>query len=160
MQGSNMVFGLVMQDLKQKKYSSAMMRLTRISNGFSKDLSFLNLLARTQRGIRDRAAFIKTLKVIVQLTDAPDYMLELVNALYADGELHEALDVALTMQDMKLSPKFDAELAQVLVKIYLEFSDFEGVHEIADRYPDDDVIVWSMGLVHLTSMQWCAYMGK
>lgn len=150
----DLVFGPVRDSLVQRRYTSAMIKLTSLSNNYSKDLNFLFLLAQTQRALTDFHGLIKTLTVITDLTKSPADYIELMLVLYAEGRLNEALDVALLLQEMELSAVESSVLNRCLVKIYLEFNDYEGVQEVitnhdgADR---DDLMVWAMGLVHLTA---------
>lgn len=146
------VFSLIENDLNSKYYSSAMRRLTTISNEYSRDLTFLNLLARTQRALADFAGLIRTLKQISKQTEADADQIELMKVLYSQGRLNEALDVALTLQEKELSLPQKCALSHCLVKIYLEFCDYEGVEEVYATYANserDDVMLWAKGLVHL-----------
>lgn len=152
-QQSNSVFGLVESDLSQGKYSSAMMRLTTLSNAYSKDLHFLGLLAQTQKALSDYTGLIKTLNATAKLTQSPAAQLDLMYCFYTQGRLNEALDVALVLQDMGLTGVQEKALVQCLVRIYLEFSDYEGIEEVVANYSGvhDDLIMWAMGLVRLAN---------
>jgi tetratricopeptide (TPR) repeat protein len=150
----NSVFGLVENDLDQGKYSSAMMRLTTLSNVYSRDLHFLGLLAVTQKALSDYAGLIKTLNVTAKISGTKASHLDLMYAYYTQGRLNEALDIALLLQDMGLSGIQEKALVHCLVRIYLEFSDYEGIEEVISNYTgnhQDDLIMWAMGLVRLAS---------
>ncbi len=149
---SDSVFGLVEGDLRQRRYTSAMMKLTTLSNNYSKDLKFLGLLAQTQKALADFTSLIKTLQVRAALTQACTDNLALMNMLYSQGRLNEALDVALLLQEKDLSVSESRTLAHCLVKIYLEFNDYEGIQEVVafyDEAAEDDLMVWATGLVRL-----------
>ena len=127
---SNSVFGLVENDFQQHRYTSAMMKLVSLSNTHSKDLSFLSLLARTQNALADFSGLIRTLQVTAGITQSPMDRIELMKLLYSQGRLNEALDVALLLQDLTLVPTDARMLSHYLVKIYVEFSDYEGLQEV------------------------------
>jgi tetratricopeptide (TPR) repeat protein len=150
----NSVFGLVENDLSQGKYSSAMMRLTTLSHIYSRDLHFLGLLAATQKALTDYVGLIKTLNVTAKISGTKASHLDLMYAYYTQGRLNEALDVALYLQDMGLCGVQEKALVHCLVRIYLEFSDYEGIEEVISSYSgnhQDDLIMWAMGLVRLAS---------
>lgn len=143
---------LVESDLQQRRFSSAMGKLTRISNTCSHDLHFLGLLAQTQQGLSDFSGLIRTLSVTAKIRQTAPAFLDLMYALYTQGRLHEALDIGLLLQDMELTEVQARALAQGLVRIYLEFSDYEGVLEIIDAgqgADDDSLMTWARGLVEL-----------
>ena len=56
------VFGQVELDLLNRKFNSAMMRLTSMSSQFSKNISYLKYLSQALRAMGDQSALIKTLK--------------------------------------------------------------------------------------------------
>lgn len=151
------VLGLVLQDLQSKKYSQAMKRLVSVSNEMSHDLNYLNLLAHTQKMRGDLAGQIKTLTVIADKTARSGAKLDLMSALYVEGRLNEALDIGLRLQDVEMSIVEARYMTRILTKIYLEFSDYEGVEEVLTAYrqlaPLDDVMVWGSGLVCLARDQ-------
>lgn len=151
---SDSVFGLVENDLYRRRYSSAMKKLIKLSNNHSKDLKFLNLLAQTQKALADFTGLIKTLEVKANITQISTDRMELMSVLYSQGRLNEALDVALQLQEMSLPAMEARQLSQYLVKIYLEFSDYEGIQEViaaSDYAAQDDLMLWAMGLVRLAS---------
>ena len=151
---SNSVFGLVENDFQQHRYTSAMMKLVSLSNTHSKDLSFLSLLARTQKALADFSGLIRTLQVTAGITQSPMDRIELMKLLYSQGRLNEALDVALLLQDLTLVPTDARMLSHYLVKIYVEFSDYEGLQEVisaSETASNDDVLLWANGLVHLAA---------
>lgn len=152
------VFGPVETDIQNKKFSSAMKKLITISNEFSKDIRFLSLLSITQRALADTNGLLKTLEVIAYQTETPAANLDFMAGLYAAGRLNEALDVGLHLQEMTaesgLSEIHERYLTRLLIKIYLEFSDFEGIQEALEtfhaRYSLDDTMLWCLGLVSLS----------
>lgn len=151
---SNSVFSLVESDLCQRRYSSAMAKLVKLSNSHSKDLNFLNLLAKTQIALADFTGLIKTLEVKSNITQTSADSMQLMSVLYSQGRLNEALDVAFLLQSRDLSSTEARLLSQYLVKIYLEFSDYEGIQEVIDACDyaaQDDLMLWAMGLVRLAS---------
>lgn len=151
---SNSVFGLVEKDFQQRRFTSAMIKLVSISNTHSKDLEFLALLARVQAALADFAGLIKTLQVAAEITKSVADRIELMNVLYSQGRLNEALDVALVLQEMPLAPAEVKRLSHCLVKIYVEFSDYEGLQEVitnSENTLNDDVLLWANGLVHLSN---------
>lgn len=145
-------FGLIQVDLNQFRYSKAMMGLSTLSKTYNKDLVFLRLLAQTQKSLGDFMGLIKTLQVTAQITQATSDYIELMQILSLQGRLNEALDIALMLQEKTLSPHEDRQLAHCLVKIYLEFGDFEGIQEVlgaCDYVAEDGLLLWAMGLVFL-----------
>lgn len=151
---SNSVFGPVEKDFQQHRYTSAMMKLVSLSNTHSKDLGFLTLLARAQKALADFTGLIKTLQVAAEITQSVPDRIELMNVLYSQGRLNEALDVALLLQEMTLTPTEAKLLSHCLVKIYVEFSDYEGLQEVitkSENALNDDVLLWANGLVHLSN---------
>lgn len=152
---SDQVFGQIFvevsSDLKQNRYSSAMMKLAILSKTHSKDLDYLKLLAQTQRCIIDFEGLIKTLEVKAKLTNESVDYIELMLVFYSQGRLNEALDVALLLQEGNLNSNENRIIAHCLVQIYLEFSDFEGVQEIIFSFKkadEDSVLLWALGLVY------------
>lgn len=126
-----------------------MKRLVQVSNVLSKDIRFLNLLSYTQRVLGDLNAQIKTLQVIAQISQSQLAYLDYMAALYAEGRLNEALDVGLLLQDLKLSDLASKYYTRIMVKIYLEFCDYEGVEEAIANYQTkaqvDDLMCWALG---------------
>ena len=155
------VFSLVETDLNNHKYTSAMKRLVAVSNSFSKDIKFLSLLSLTQKALGDLSAQLKTLEVIADQTNTQVAYLDFMAALYAAGRLNEALDVGLHLQEINedsgLTEVNERYLTRILVRIYLEFSDHEGVQETLEKYHTkyqlDDLMLWSLGLVCLSAGQ-------
>lgn len=151
------VLGLVQQDLQNRKYSQAMKRLVSVSNEMSHDLNYLNLLSHTQKMLGDLAGQIKTLAVIAAQTESCASQLDLMSALYVEGRLNEALDIGLRLQEREMSIVESRYMTRILTRIYLEFSDYEGVEEVLSAYrllaPMDDVMVWGQGLVCLARDQ-------
>ncbi|MBY0553730.1 tetratricopeptide repeat protein [bacterium] len=148
------VFGPVEGDINQGKYSSAMMKLTTLSNTYSKDLHFLGLLAQTQKALSDYTGLIKTLNTTAKIAKTPASYLDLMYCYYTQGRLNEALDVALSLQEMGLKGIQEKSLVHCLIRIYLEFSDYEGIEETVKSYKGthkDGLIIWAMGLVRLAN---------
>lgn len=150
---SSSVLSLVEQDLQNQKYTQAMKRLISVSNDLSHDLRYLSLLSFTQKALGDLAGQIKTLTVIANKTKSHSARLDLMTALYVEGRLNEALDIGLELQEYSLSVIEARYVTRILIKIYLEFSDYEGVEEALLQYKDkaefDDVMVWGQGLACL-----------
>ena len=148
------VFGLVEKDFQEHRYTSAMVKLVKLSNGHSNDLNFLNLLAKTQKALKDFTGLIRTLQVRTKITQLASDRVELMNLLYTQGRLNEALDEALLLQEMNLILSETKSLSYCLVKIYVEFSDYEGLQEVisaSENAMSDDVLLWASGLVHLSN---------
>lgn len=147
------VFGLVEQDLIDKKYSQAMRRLVMMSNEFSKDLRYLSLLSFTQRALGDHTGQLKTLKVIADNSQNQVAHLDYMAALYAQGFLNEALDVGLYLQDLKLEEVNSQYFTRMMARLYLEFSDYEGLYDVLHQYEQnhslDDLMCWSLGVAFL-----------
>ncbi len=147
------VFGQVESDLKRKKYSSAMMKLGSVSVQYSKDIIFLNYLAQTQKALSDVAGLIRTLKEIIKIQSTAGCQLELMQILYSEGSINEALDIGLSLHEDILSPKETQVLSHLLLKIFIEENDFEGVLETIAKFealiPNDDFMQWALGLVSL-----------
>jgi len=149
---SDSVFGSVLDNLNQQRYSAAMMKLTLLSNGHSKDINYLRLLAQTQKALADYTGLIKTLHCIAAQTNQSVDYIEHMLALYLQGRLNEALDVGLLLQEMDLSGRQEQVLSHCLIKIYLEFCDYEGVQEVIVRhhnFEQDDFMLFAKGLVDL-----------
>lgn len=157
---ANSVFGPVETDIQNKKFSAAMKKLIGISNQFSHDIRFLSLLGITQKALADTNGLLKTLEVIANQTGTQVAQLDFMAALYAAGRLNEALDVGLEMQESAagtMSEINERYLTRLLTKIYLEFSDHEGIQETLEnfeaRYTLDDTMLWSLGIVALSAGQ-------
>lgn len=148
------VFGQVEMDLKNKKYSSAMMRLGSVSVKYSKDIIFLNYLAKTQKALSDVGGLIRTLKEINKIDSTPGCQLELMKVLYAEGAINEALDLGLALHEEDLSDRESKILSHMMLKIFIEENDFDGVHETIVKFgptaENDDFMQWAMGLVSLS----------
>lgn len=157
MPNTSVVLGLVEQDIANKKFSSAMMKLVSVSNELSKDVKFLSLLAITQKALSDFSGHIKTLAALAGQTGSHVSYLDYMAALYAEGRLNEALDVGLHLQDQELNDINAKYFTRMMVRIYLEFCDYEGVSEVIEKYclgrDADDLMNWAMGFVCLTEGQ-------
>lgn len=147
------VLSLVEQDINTGKYTQSMRKLISVSNEMSKDLKFLSLLCLTQKGLGDTAGQIKTLEVIADISKTHVAYLDFMAALYTEGRLNEALDVGLHLQDMNLSATNARYYTRMMVRIYLEFCDYEGVNEVIGAYSQsneiDDLMSWACGFVSL-----------
>jgi tetratricopeptide (TPR) repeat protein len=106
-----------------------------------------------QKGLGDSAGQIKTLEVIADITKTHVAYLDFMAALYAEGRLNEALDVGLYLQDEPLSEVNARYHTRMMVRIYLEFCDYEGVNEavgqFSQKYTIDDLMMWAQGFVRL-----------
>lgn len=149
----SMVLGLVESDLDRKKYSQAMKRLVSVSNENSHNLQFLGLLAMTQKCLGDFSGHIKTLEAIAKITGSQISHLDYMAALYNEGRLNEALDVGLMLQDQEMTAVNAKYFTRMMIKIYLEFCDYEGVEEVLQNYVKnyelDDLMFWGKGFVAL-----------
>lgn len=146
------VFGQIEGDLQSQRYSSAMRKLVGISNEYSHNLYFLGLLAQTQTALADHAGLVKTLAATAKISDSSASYLDLMYVLYTQGRLNEALDIGLFLQERELTPVQQRSLTHCLVRVYIEFSDHEGIRELAEQNKnndDDALLVWAMGLVAL-----------
>ncbi len=154
MPSTDAVLSLVERFIADKKYASAMAQLVSISNHMSRDLRFLGLLAFTQKARNDNSGLVKTLETIAKITDNPASHLDYMSALYSAGRLNEALDVGLFLQEQKLDDVCLKYFTRIMVRLYLEFSDFEGVSEVVERYSygrePDDLMNWALGFVALS----------
>ena len=107
----------------------------------------------TQKGLGDTAGQIKTLEVIADITKTHVAYLDFMAALYTEGRLNEALDVGLHLQDIDLSATNSRYYTRMMVRIYLEFCDYEGVDEAIAAYCQkhemDDLMNWACGFVSL-----------
>ena len=149
------VFGQVESDIKNKKYNAAMMKLSSMSVLYSKNLNFLNYLAATQKALADAVGLIRTLKEIIKTAPQVHTQLELMKVLYAEGSINEALDIGMTLQDQPLNGAENKKLTHLLVRIFIEENDFDGVQEVVEKYGDaaegDDFLQWALGLASLSS---------
>jgi len=147
------VLGLVEQDIIAGRYTHAMRRLISVSVELSKDLKFLSLLCLVQKGLGDNTGQIKTLEVIADITKTHVAYLDFMSALYAEGRLNEALDIGLYLQEEQLSDVNSRYHTRMMIRIYLEFCDYEGVSEIIGHYAQkhaiDDLMTWAQGFVRL-----------
>ncbi len=150
------VFSQVGYFLGAKKYYAALQQLSTISLSCSKDLVFLTYLSYTQEGIKDFAGLIKTQQEIVRQRGSVADQIELMKSLYLVNKKNEALDIALQLQQQTLTAQQDFLLSRILVKIYLEENDFEGVAEVISKsqYSEsDDLLLWAQGIVFLHNDQ-------
>ena len=150
----DLVFRQIKKDLDLFRYSAAMVKLAGLSKTHNKDLDYLILLAQTQKALGEFTNLIKTLEIIVGLRGSSSDFIELMRAMYSGGRLNEALDIALFLQEYGLSGKLsegeDRAVTHCLVKIYLEFSDFEGLQEVlgaCDYIAKDSLLLRAMGLL-------------
>ncbi|AGH96295.1 putative O-linked GlcNAc transferase [Pseudobdellovibrio exovorus JSS] len=146
------VFGQIEGDLQSQRYSSAMRKLVEVSNEYSHNLYFLGLLAQTQTALADYAGLVKTLTATAKISDSSAAYLDLMYVLYTQGRLNEALDIGLFLQERDLTHVQQRSLTHCLVRVYIEFSDHEGIRELAEQskgHEEDALLVWAMGLVAL-----------
>jgi tetratricopeptide (TPR) repeat protein len=148
------VFGQVESDLKNKKYNLALQRLLQISVQYSKSPTYLIYLAQVLRGMGDQTALIKTLTELNKLQPSRDIEIELMSLLYKNGQINESLDIGLSLGDKTVTAKQKLAIDHILLKIYIEENDFEGVQELIDHNQDflmhDDFFIWAQGLVYLS----------
>lgn len=162
------VFSQVELYLKKNKFHSALKELSIISNKYSKDLIYLNLLKETLIGIGDLSALIITLKQIVKFHCTIKAEFELMEHLYKNGQINEALDIGLSLQEKNLSVLEQRRLTYVLVKIYIEENDFDGVQDALDKssslfsiqLENEDFFMWASGLVSLFKQNQEEALGK
>lgn len=150
------VISHVGQLLSAKKYYAALQQLSTISLSCSKDLVYLTYLSHTQEAIKDFAGLIKTQQEIVRLRGSVSDRMELMKSLYLSNKKNESLDVGLQLQMQALSAHQEYDLARLLVKIYLEENDFEGVAEVISKSQfseEDDFLLWAQGVVFLNNDQ-------
>lgn len=150
----NSVFSHVSKDIELKKFNQAMMKLSSLSLKYSKDVQFLTYLAQTQKALNDTNGLIKTLTEMIKFNSHPSWKIELMQQLYIDGRINQALDIGLELQGMQLPESDTKKVSNLLIKIYIEENDFEGVSEVIGSFnlvdQSDDFICWSMGLVNLS----------
>lgn len=149
------VFGQVQADLQNKKFNSAMMKLGRLSLNYSKDIFYLDYLCQALRGLEDHAALIKALKELNRQQPSTAVEVELMELLYKNAHINEALDVALSLQERPISDFQKKTVALTLLRIYIEENDFEGVQEVLDQSSkflgSNDFMHWAQGLVFLSN---------
>ncbi len=149
------VFGQVELDLINRKFNSAMMRLTSMSLQFSKNPIYLRYLCQALRAIGDQMALVKTLKELNRQESNPEIEIEIMDLLYKNAHINEALDIALILQEKPLSANQRNAVHLTLMKIYIEENDFEGVQEILDQgarlMQTNDFVLWAQGLVQLSN---------
>lgn len=154
MLASSSVFGQIEIDLQKKKFSSALMKLGSMSVQFSKDISFLKYLSQTLRGLGDQLALIKTLKELQRQQPCEMIEVEIMELLYKNAHINEALDIALNLQERQIPQSQKKAVYLTLLRIYIEENDFEGVQEVLDQssslLSDNDFMHWAQGLVHLS----------
>lgn len=155
MLASSSVFSQVENSIKNKKFNFALMQLGRLSVRFSKDISYLTYLSQTLRGLGDQVALIKTLKELQRQRPSESVEVEIMELLYKNAHINEALDIALTLQERPMSIADKQTVYLTLLKIYIEENDFEGVQEILDQsavlLAGNDFTCWAQGLVHLSN---------
>ncbi len=148
------VFGQVELDLLNRKFYAAMMKLTSLSLQFSKNTKYLKYLAQALRAIGDQSALIKTLKELNRQQPEIKVEIEIMELLYKNAHINEALDMGLALQEKKLTDPQRNSVYLTLIKIYIEENDFEGVQEILDQGANQiqksDFISWAQGLVFLS----------
>lgn len=150
---SDSVFSLVENEITEGRFTSALMKLTDISNNYNYDETYLRLLAKTLKALGDETALIKVYEVLAKKTNANTDSIEYMTELYTQGRLNEALDVALLLQESNLNESQRTVVYRLLIKLYTEFNDFEGVEEIFNLYPgsaEDDLMLWGLGAVRIS----------
>ncbi len=147
-------FGQVAQLLNKQKPYQALRHLIGISVPCSKDIQFLNLMARTQIQMKDFNNLVKTYQQLTQLRGSVDDRINLLMSHYQINERNQALDIGLQLQNENLTAQQDQVVCKILVKIYLEENDFEGAQEIIAKslYSEaDDFLMWAQGIVYLNA---------
>jgi tetratricopeptide (TPR) repeat protein len=151
---SSSVLSQVEHDLKNKKYTSALQKLSSVSNQMSKNIDYLYSLAKVLKAQSDIGPLIKTLRQITKQSDSVAVEIELMQLLYKNGQINEALDVGLAVQEKKLTQAQKMTLVHLLMKIYIEENDFDGVQEVleqsATQLPQSDFMHWAQGLVYVS----------
>lgn len=131
------------------------MKLGGMSVQYSKDIGYLTYLSETLRGLGDQIALIKTLKELQRQQPSDSTEVEIMELLYKNAHINEALDIALSLQDKPMAIAEKQIVFLTLLRIYIEENDFEGVQEILDQSAillhDNDFACWAQGLVHLAS---------
>lgn len=131
-----------------------MMKLSILSVAHSKNLRFLNYLAITQKALSDSAGLIRTLKEINKIHPEVKTLIELMKVLYSEGSINEALDIGMSLQEQALTEVDSKRLTHLLLRIFIEENDFEGVQEtvlrVAASSMNDDFMQWAMGLACLS----------
>lgn len=155
MLSSSSVFGQVESDLKNKKFNFALMKLGGMSVQYSKDISFLTYLSHTLRGLGDQIALIKTLKELNRQQPCAKVEVEIMELLYKNAHINEALDIALSLQERQISSAEMKTVSFTLLRIYIEENDFEGVQEVLNQsstlLAGNDFMHWAQGLVFLSN---------
>ncbi len=140
---------------QEKKFKQSFLNLVQISNQASHDTEYLSLLYKVQIKLKDYAAAIKTLSVLVSKLNRPDDCLEQMRLLMSMNRHNEALDVGLELQSRSDTLDFDQrkQLFHFLIDIYIVFNDFEGLEEVLnqnhDEFISDAVGLFAWGLLHI-----------
>ncbi len=137
---------LVNDHLNSKRFAQAMGCLVDISKDYHSNELYLLSMRNVLYALNDQEALIKTLQALVRSTKDLNYSIELMCLLYQNSKCNEALDVALSIQDQPLSDTQLKKLVNILSKIYIEFSDFEGIADLAKQYThlietEDDLLL-------------------
>ncbi len=131
------------------------MKLGAVSVQFSKDVDYLTYLSQALRGLGDQLALIKTLKELQRQQPNDSNEVEIMDLLYKNAHINEALDIALTLQERPMSIANKQAVYLTLLKIYIEENDFEGVQEVLDQstvlLTGSDFASWAQGLVYLSN---------
>jgi tetratricopeptide (TPR) repeat protein len=155
MLASSSVFGQVENYLKNKKFNSALMQLGGMSVKYSKDVGYLTYLSQTLRGLGDQDALIKTLKELHRQQPNETVEVEIMELLYKNAHINEALDIALGLQEKPMSIADKQTVYLTLLRIYIEENDFEGVQEVLNQstvmLTGNDFASWAQGLVYLSN---------
>lgn len=109
------------------------LELVQISNELSKDLRYLYLLSEIQSDLQDQTGYLTTLKTIAKISDCVGDYLAHMNALVVAGRLNEALDVSIALSRFELHGHEVIRKNRLLVKIYSQENDFEGLAEACDE---------------------------
>lgn len=149
------VFGQVETDLKNRKYNSALRKLSLLSVRHSKNIQYLICLSQALKALGDQDALIKTLKELNRQQADIETEIEIMALLYKNAQINEALDIGLSLQDKNLTATQKTNLYCTLMRIYIEENDFDGVKEMVEQSEEivnqNDFMLWAHGLACLSN---------
>ncbi len=151
------VFGQVEKDIATKKYSAALRKLSFLSVENSKNITYLKYLCEVLNGLGDEEALIKALKELNRQSPNIELEIEIMRLLYKNAHINEALDIGLSLQETNLTLDQKKNLICILMKIYVEENDFEGIKEIVEQAGEivsgNDFMLWADGLACLSGQE-------
>lgn len=121
---------------EEKKYNKCFRTLIGVSSTESKNIRFLRLLEAVQFELKDYVAREKTLKCLVELTQDNQSKLAYIDQLVQNNQYNRALDIALELQDSRLTIHQILELNKNLLLIYVRENDSEGIEQVLKSYED------------------------